>query len=201
MAASRMPEGPEKLIGRDTKLVRQIEWAYWTIELRLIEPEKVPHAVAASPQDWDKLEALLAQAANPEPGARKEALARAVEAGPKSEVTREYALRYGVRGVRLFRASGGVHLYLMPVETFPNHVNNLYLIADGELRTLVDAGSGTPTSREGIEDTFAVVRAAFGERAEFETLDQVVVTHAHIDHFGGVGDVRKLTGARIAVHE
>lgn len=199
--ASEMAEGPEKLIGRDNKLVRQIEWAYWTLELRLVEPGKVPHATAPGPQDWEKLDALLGKAASPGPAARTDALRRAVENGPRSEAAREYTLRYGVRGVRLFRASGGVHLYLMPVETFPNHVNNLYLIADGELRTLVDAGSGTPTSRDGIDDTFAVVRAAFDERAEFETLDQVIVTHAHIDHFGGVGDVRKMTGARIAVHE
>ncbi len=203
MAPLPVTEGAEKLIGRDNKLVRQVERAFWTIELRLIEPGKVPHAPAPAlpDDDWPRLEDLAGKLAAPGLDARREALRRAADKGPLSVEAKDYAARFGVRGVRLFRSATGVHIFLMPVETFPNHVNNLYLLADGEMRTLVDAGSGTATSREGIEDTLAVVREVFGERAQLESLDQIIVTHAHIDHFGGVGDMRKHSAARIAVHE
>ena len=34
--------------------------------------------------------------------------------------------------VEKFVSRGGIRVYGMPVETFPGHVNNIYLIVDGE---------------------------------------------------------------------
>jgi glyoxylase-like metal-dependent hydrolase (beta-lactamase superfamily II) len=40
-----------------------------------------------------------------------------------------------------------------------------------------------------------------GEDAHFERIDWCVVTHAHIDHFGGANYLREHSRARLAVHE
>src|SRR5207249_2728666 len=39
-----------------------------------------------------------------------------------------YRARFGVCGVRPFESASGVRIYLVPIETLPNHVNNVYLI-------------------------------------------------------------------------
>lgn len=88
----------------------------------------------------------------------------------------------------------------MPVETFPGHVNNIYLIVDGEHLTLFDVGSGLPDSNEGLERALAEIRERFGEAVALDHVQHVVVSHAHIDHFGWAG---RFTGggASLYVHE
>ncbi len=92
-------------------------------------------------------------------------------------------------------------LYWLPVETFPRHVNNVYLLVEPGHTLLFDVGSGNEVSRRDLDLGFAVVRAAFGAEARFEDVDTAIVSHAHIDHFGGVGELKRRTGARLAVHE
>jgi hypothetical protein len=58
----------------------------------------------------------------------------------------EYIERYGCAGVRLFAVEGGARIYLLPVETFPRHMNNVYLILEPGRSTLFDVGSGLGSS-------------------------------------------------------
>ena len=113
----------------------------------------------------------------------------------------DYLDRFGCAGVRRFRANTGATIYMMAVETFPRHINNIYLVIEPGHTLLFDVGSGSDTSRRDLDLGFAVVRAAFGEDARHERVDTAVVSHAHIDHFGGVHDVRRRTQARLLVHE
>jgi glyoxylase-like metal-dependent hydrolase (beta-lactamase superfamily II) len=89
----------------------------------------------------------------------------------------------------------------MSVETFPHHVNNVYLLVEEGSRILFDCGSGSDSSSRDLALGFAVVRAAFGEEARYESLDWCVVSHAHYDHFGGANRLKEETRARLAVHE
>ena len=66
--------------------------------------------------------------------------------------------------VQKFLSRGGIRVYGMPVETFPGHVNNIYLIVDGDTLTLVDVGSGTDESVAGLRARIEEVRQRFGER-------------------------------------
>jgi glyoxylase-like metal-dependent hydrolase (beta-lactamase superfamily II) len=100
-----------------------------------------------------------------------------------------------------FVSRSGIRVYQMPVETFPGHVNNIYLILDGDLVTLFDVGSGTPDSNEGLQARMAEVRGRFGEPARLEDVQHVVISHAHIDHFGWVGHFARNTEAAVYVHE
>jgi glyoxylase-like metal-dependent hydrolase (beta-lactamase superfamily II) len=106
-----------------------------------------------------------------------------------------------VMEVQKFVSRGGIRVYGMPVETFPGHVNNIYLIVDGDTLTLVDVGSGTDESVEGLQQRIDEVYLRFGERVTLDDVRHVVITHAHIDHFGWVGHFTRETGARVWVHE
>lgn len=100
-----------------------------------------------------------------------------------------------------FETGSGARVYRIPVETFPGHVNNLYLILDGSMSTLVDVGSGLPQSVEDLQGGFEAIGVHFGERVRLEAVQHVVVTHSHIDHFGHVGWFQAHTGAQIYIHE
>jgi glyoxylase-like metal-dependent hydrolase (beta-lactamase superfamily II) len=112
----------------------------------------------------------------------------------------DYRERFGVAGVRRFATSGGATIYLLAVETFPDHVNNVYVIREGQRLTLYDCGSQVASSREDFSRAQAVLAKVYEESLDLDAVGDVIVSHAHIDHFGGVGHW-KGRGARIHVHE
>jgi glyoxylase-like metal-dependent hydrolase (beta-lactamase superfamily II) len=131
---------------------------------------------------------------------RFDALTKAIDSGAEGDRA-TYVEQHGVAGVRRFRAGAATRIYCLSVETFPHHVNNIYLLVEEGSRILFDCGSGTTSSRRDLALGFAVVRAAFHEDVRYEALDWCVVSHAHIDHFGGSNLVKDETAARLAVHE
>jgi glyoxylase-like metal-dependent hydrolase (beta-lactamase superfamily II) len=133
--------------------------------------------------------------------ARFDALVRAVSAGRETELARLYTDAHGLAGVRRFHSGERTRIYCLEVETLPKHVNNVYLLLEPGSSILVDCGSGLESSLRDMALGFAVVRAVFGEDARFEALDWCIVTHAHIDHFGGANHLREHSRARLAVHE
>ena len=110
----------------------------------------------------------------------------------------DYQARYGWGGVRLFQTSAQARIYQLAVETFADHVNNVYLICDERSRTLYDCGSHTSGSRAELARASQMLTRAFSAPGLHEVTD-VVVSHAHIDHFGGVGHFAGR--ARIFAHE
>jgi glyoxylase-like metal-dependent hydrolase (beta-lactamase superfamily II) len=112
-----------------------------------------------------------------------------------------YLERWGCAGVQRFSAGGDTRLYQLKVETFPRHVNNVILVVEPGHLLLFDVGSGLSSSRRDLDLGFAVVRAAFGEEVDLDRVDTAVVSHAHIDHFGGVHDLRARSRATLCVHE
>jgi len=112
----------------------------------------------------------------------------------------DYRDAHGVAGVRRFATAGGATIYLLAVETFPDHVNNVYLIRDGERVTLYDCGSQTDQSRQDLSRAETVLANIYDERRRLDDVTDVVVSHAHIDHFGGVGHY-KSRGVRVHAHE
>ena len=132
-------------------------------------------------------------------------LARLAEARSGDGHRREYIDRYGCCGVRRFGAgtpgSAGATIFLMPVETFPHHINNVYLLLEPGHAMLFDVGSGLDSSRRDLALGFAIVREIFGQEARYEAIDTAIVSHAHIDHFGGSNDLKVQTGATLCVHE
>lgn len=104
------------------------------------------------------------------------------------------------RGVKQYRSSGGTRVYLFPVQAFPGHITNCYLVFDDEL-TLIDSGSGTRESNDTLVECFRELRDQFGEKVDLADLERVIITHGHIDHFGGLNFLVEKTRARIGIHE
>ncbi|AEJ42480.1 MBL fold metallo-hydrolase [Alicyclobacillus acidocaldarius] len=81
------------------------------------------------------------------------------------------------------------------IETpYPEDHVNAYLIL-GDPLTLVDSGLPFPKSLVQLEEGLA----RHGVR--FADIEQIVVTHMHLDHIGGVSAVQRASGARIVVSE
>jgi len=84
-----------------------------------------------------------------------------------------------------------------------------YLIADDDGDTLVDCGvaiaepaatGGTAPNRTGLDGTEPLADALAGCGSGFDRLARLVVTHAHIDHFGLAGEVVRRSDADLWMH-
>ena len=91
-------------------------------------------------------------------------------------------------------------IYAICIEVFPGFYGNVYVIDGGAALTLVDTGSGMDTCNEALIAGFASLDSAFGRKLSLADIEAVIVTHGHMDHFGGLAFVREHTNAPIGVH-
>jgi len=103
------------------------------------------------------------------------------------------------RTVQKFTTRNGRILYTFPVQSFAGLVNNITLISDGDQVILVDCGSGMEQANQELAAGFAAVAEQF-EPITLADVDAILITHGHIDHFGGLPFVRRFTDAPIGVH-
>lgn len=94
-----------------------------------------------------------------------------------------------------FESTGGAKVHRIPVEAFPNFWAYVYLVQTDAYSVLIDTGSGTDTSHENL--VAGLQQAGIGP----SDLTHILLTHAHIDHFGGLTKLRPVTDARIGCHE
>lgn len=94
-----------------------------------------------------------------------------------------------------FETSGGAKIHRIPLEVFPNFWAYVYLVQKDEYRVLIDCGSGMETSHANLLD--GLQRAGL----QPSQLTHILLTHAHIDHYGGLSQLKPITQAKIAVHE
>ena len=75
---------------------------------------------------------------------------------------------------------------------------NAYVLADGAHLTLVDCGVWRPgPDGDGLAELRQGLHSAGYEPAD---ISRVVITHAHIDHYGLAGRLMELTGAELWMH-
>ncbi len=92
----------------------------------------------------------------------------------------------------------GIGLATMPIGI--NHIEsvNVYIVEDGDSVTLVDCGMWHPGEPD---DGLSTLRHALNARGYvLDDISRIVVTHAHIDHYGMAGRLMELTGAKLFMH-
>ncbi len=102
--------------------------------------------------------------------------------------------------IRKYTTSGGKTVYKLPVEAFPNHVTNCYLVLTDPV-TLLDTASGWDMANRELVGCFERLKTEFGEKITLKDVDRVIITHGHIDHFGGVNFVIDESAADLWIHE
>ena len=100
-----------------------------------------------------------------------------------------------------FTSAGGARVYRMPLQVFPSLRAYAHLVIAGDYVALIDVGSGQGPSNDQLRTGFTALSEEWGEQVNWSDLDRIVITHAHIDHHGGLNMVRQLTSAPIAIHE
>lgn len=105
-----------------------------------------------------------------------------------------------MKEVRKFETSAGRTIYSFSVQSFPSLVNNIYIISSGDHLILVDCGSGIPTANDELQAGVTAVADKFDKTISLSNIDNILITHGHIDHFGGLPFVRQFTDAPIGVH-
>ena len=97
----------------------------------------------------------------------------------------------------------GVFLLALPLGIQHIPSVNAYLLVDPDGDTLVDCGifASAPPGAGAAEDGTGALGAALARCGRsFGTLGRLIVTHAHIDHYGIAGEVVRRSGAELWMH-
>jgi glyoxylase-like metal-dependent hydrolase (beta-lactamase superfamily II) len=103
--------------------------------------------------------------------------------------------------IEVYRTQTGARIYRLPLHLFPDLFGYAHLVLKNDFKALIDAGSGFGDCNLELDQGLNRVREEFGEDVGWENLTHVLISHGHIDHFGGLGFVRQKSGALVGVHE
>lgn len=103
--------------------------------------------------------------------------------------------------VERFETARGGRVYRLPLDLFPGLKGYAHLVLSGDVVALFDVGSGFGDSNQQLEAGLAAVHDNFGEPVDWSSLTHVLISHGHIDHFGGLHFVQEQTPAKIGIHE
>lgn len=106
-----------------------------------------------------------------------------------------------VEPVTRHETEGGARIYRISARVFPMLVGNVYIVIAGDYVALVDTGSGLGESDNHIRAGLEQIRDEWGEPIGWHDVRRIVVTHGHVDHYGGLGALREQMQAPVAIHE
>ena len=102
--------------------------------------------------------------------------------------------------VKEYVSRGGLRIYRIPCRVFDDLTARVYLVLGAGVPTLVDAGSGRGGCTNEILSGIETVRTEFGQPIAAADVRRLIITHAHLDHFGGVAELLRAMPAEVAVH-
>jgi glyoxylase-like metal-dependent hydrolase (beta-lactamase superfamily II) len=103
--------------------------------------------------------------------------------------------------IECFQSNTGVIIYRIPMILFPNDfMGYAYVLKGAGELTLVDTGSGMGRSNDDLLAGFQGICDSFGETFSLQDIKRVIITHGHIDHFGGLSFVKENTDATVGIH-
>lgn len=106
--------------------------------------------------------------------------------------------------IQRFNTSTGARIYRIPLMVFSNgFIGYCFVVLDAGVPTLIDTGSGYASSNDDLVKGFETLRDDFGETITLRDIRRLIVSHGHIDHFGGVSFVIEQASPdiQIGIHE
>jgi len=88
-----------------------------------------------------------------------------------------------------------IHQLKVPIPNNPLECTNVFLIQGDDGNVLIDTGWNNASALQALSDQLSDIGTGFQE------ISRIVVTHAHFDHYGLAGDIKRLSGAEIALHQ
>ena len=102
--------------------------------------------------------------------------------------------------VKRFVSNTGARVYRIACAALPNLSSRVYLILNAGPPTLVDASMGRAQAIRQVLDGIETVRRDFNEPVRLADIRRILITHAHLDHFGGLSQLARRTKADVGVH-
>jgi len=96
-------------------------------------------------------------------------------------------------------SNNGRVIYVFQAHSFPQLITNLFLIDDGDQLILVDTGSAYHKSTKSLAQGIDQINEQYNQSFTLSDLGAILVTHGHIDHFGGLNFLREHTDAPIGI--
>jgi glyoxylase-like metal-dependent hydrolase (beta-lactamase superfamily II) len=108
--------------------------------------------------------------------------------------------------IKVFETAGGASIFQLPLLQFPGLWGYVYVVLvdaapDAPYRVMIDAGSGFGEANQQLEAGLQAVSQRLGRPFGLQDLTHILITHGHIDHYGGLTYVRPRTAAQVGVHE
>lgn len=107
-----------------------------------------------------------------------------------------------MHNIESFKTESGTPVYQIPIEAFPGLWTYAYLVLLADYKVLIDAGSGLSSATDqlisGIE---TAVKLNGSGSFSFSDLTHLLITHGHIDHYGGLSALGPQTEAQVGIHE
>jgi glyoxylase-like metal-dependent hydrolase (beta-lactamase superfamily II) len=88
----------------------------------------------------------------------------------------------------------GIHQLRVPIPNNPLEYTNTYLVQGDDGYILIDTGVNTEEALQALEKQLSEIGI------DFKDISQIVVTHAHGDHYGLVGQLKQLSQAKVSLH-
>ena len=89
----------------------------------------------------------------------------------------------------------GIYQLKVPIPNNPLEATNVYLLKGDKFATLIDAGWDSETAFNSLNRQLAEIGVGF------QDISQIIITHAHFDHYGLAGKIKQLSGAKIYMHQ
>jgi glyoxylase-like metal-dependent hydrolase (beta-lactamase superfamily II) len=103
--------------------------------------------------------------------------------------------------LRIFYPAADGMIFQILLHEFPGLRGYAYLVIYNDYHVLIDTGSGFGDSNLDLEKGLASVAKHLGREFKFEDITHILLTHGHIDHFGGLNYVRSRSKAQVGIHE
>ncbi len=83
----------------------------------------------------------------------------------------------------------------VPMPNNPLGNTNIYLVRGDKSYSLIDTGWDSQTALNSLNRQLAETGVSF------QDISQIIITHAHFDHYGLAGKIKQLSGAKIYMHQ